>query len=48
MRCKYVAKHHKKGDAKRVAKELRRDGFRSRVRKVKGGFETLSCGRSKR
>lgn len=45
MKCKYVAKHHKKGLAKRMARALRADGFRSRVRKVKGGYETLSCGK---
>jgi hypothetical protein len=47
-RCKYVSTFSRKGDAKRAAKELRRDGFRAKIRKHKGGVEVLSCGRKKR
>lgn len=48
MKCKYVAKYARKGDAKRHARDLHASGFRARVRKIKGGVEVLACGKRRR
>lgn len=50
--CAYVATRGKKRDANRLAADLHRDGFKTRVSKTYGGarlaWSVFSCGRLKR
>lgn len=46
--CMYVATRGTKHAATKLAGDLKRDGYRTRVTKAHGAYSIFSCGRRKR